>query len=778
MTVESTVSRSGPYAGAGTIGPFLVGFRFLDQTHLLVVRTDASGVQTTLTLGIDYTVSGAGDDFGSVALVAVLAVGTTLTIQRNVPLTQELDYTQSDAFPAESHEAGLDKLTMIDQQLQIGINSSLRVPETATTLPLLPSAANRANGIQAYDSLGNPIIVPGQSGSASTLAIDLANSTLAAKGAGQIGFGSAVVYGVNTVGAFLRSLLVAGGAALIGFLQAGTGAVLRSLQDKGQEQISNLDFMTLAQVTDVLAGSLTLDVTTPLQNALTALPAGRTLKVYGANKISVMLTMGTAGQTLELADGASIVFNTPNFAALQVNGAYSTVKGGRGGGFIGPAAWDGAPVGGGPTYGVIWVTANNCRVANTRLSNVKKVGIWFKEVLDAEAIGNLIEGNFPSGSWTGTQTEHFGIEYDPPANTDPAGNFKAIGNTLKTCVQGVFVGNYGAGQFSQGVVITGNVFNDCWNHGVYTNYTSGAIIAGNAFNRCQQMVAVSGPYNAVVGNTSYTSVATAGDQRDLIGISFRDPQGCICSGNVMKGVDDVNTPVLINFQNFDGTTPMSQNVCEGNVLESTAGVLTSAIRMISAATPVTGNIIRGNSIKAAGTAAAGMIFVQGSAGVQSEGNVVADNSIVLLGNAYGVQFYYLDGSTAHHNKVTYQYNAGGAQSPVTVHFFNTTKSTCEANESICTSSFGTNLAITGFLEDTGCSLNRLLNSRNSVDTTHATFGTMTVLASSKIDINDSGPGAIAVTANPGSIWRRTDGTASNTLYLKESAFGSTTWRAV
>lgn len=156
MTVASTVSRSGPYAGAGTVGPFTIGFYFLDSSHLAVVRTDALGVETPLILSTDFTVVGAGNlAGGTLTLTVALAAGYTLTIQRNVPLTQLLDYTQSDSFPAESHEQGLDKLTMQVQQVDTKATGALRVPELAG-VPLLPSAAGRAGTILGFDAFGNP----------------------------------------------------------------------------------------------------------------------------------------------------------------------------------------------------------------------------------------------------------------------------------------------------------------------------------------------------------------------------------------------------------------------------------------------------------------------------------------------------------------------------------------------------------------------------------------------------------------------------------------------
>lgn len=158
MTVSTTIAKSGPYAGAGTAGPFTVGFRFLQNDHLRVVRTSPDGVDTTLSLTTDYSVFGAGNTTGSVLLTGALPVGWKLTILRAVPATQETDYVQNDAFPAESHERALDKLTMIVQQQQETLTRTLRAPESDTAPSLfIPSAEQRANKYLGFDENGVPI---------------------------------------------------------------------------------------------------------------------------------------------------------------------------------------------------------------------------------------------------------------------------------------------------------------------------------------------------------------------------------------------------------------------------------------------------------------------------------------------------------------------------------------------------------------------------------------------------------------------------------------------
>jgi len=64
-------------------------------------------------------------------------------------------------------------------------------------------------------------------------------------------------------------LSASSGASLIGFIQSGTGAVATTVQVKARQAFSVFDFMTSAQIADVQAGSLGVDVTAPI-NAATA----------------------------------------------------------------------------------------------------------------------------------------------------------------------------------------------------------------------------------------------------------------------------------------------------------------------------------------------------------------------------------------------------------------------------------------------------------------------------------------------------------------------------
>lgn len=68
---------------------------------------------------------------------------------------------------------------------------------------------------------------------------------------------------------FINSITISTGASVIGYIQAGIGAVVRTVLSKLRERVSVFDFMTEAQIADVRARTYTLDVTAALSAAYT-----------------------------------------------------------------------------------------------------------------------------------------------------------------------------------------------------------------------------------------------------------------------------------------------------------------------------------------------------------------------------------------------------------------------------------------------------------------------------------------------------------------------------
>jgi hypothetical protein len=143
MTVESTQTRVS-YAGDGEVTTFPVPFPFLEQTDLVVILRDANGAEDVAVLDSDYTVAHA-----NVEMEVAPAIGETLLIMRVLPLTQEMDYVEHDAFPAESHETGLDRLTMIVQQLQEQLNRALLLPKSGA-FGEPPASADAAGNVGEF----------------------------------------------------------------------------------------------------------------------------------------------------------------------------------------------------------------------------------------------------------------------------------------------------------------------------------------------------------------------------------------------------------------------------------------------------------------------------------------------------------------------------------------------------------------------------------------------------------------------------------------------------
>jgi hypothetical protein len=163
VSVTTTVQQ---YTGTGADTPLSTVFPFFVSSDIVVTqRVDATGVDTPMVLGVNYTVSG-GSAAGAVGTVTPTngAVDFTnlmsWTIRRSLPLTQGLDYVENDSFPAASHESGLDRLTLQSQDRSAVIDRSLRFPEADSTALIseLPSAVARASKALTFDSGGNPVV--------------------------------------------------------------------------------------------------------------------------------------------------------------------------------------------------------------------------------------------------------------------------------------------------------------------------------------------------------------------------------------------------------------------------------------------------------------------------------------------------------------------------------------------------------------------------------------------------------------------------------------------
>jgi len=159
MTLTTTTNKAS-YSGDGNTTTFAYAFKILADSDLKVYIRSASGTETLKTITTHYTVTGVGSASGGNVVFTGGNIPTnteTVVIQRVVPLTQTHDYVENDPFPAESHEQGLDRLTMHVQQLQEEVDRSIKasVSNTISSTEFTNDATDRANKLFAFDSSGN-----------------------------------------------------------------------------------------------------------------------------------------------------------------------------------------------------------------------------------------------------------------------------------------------------------------------------------------------------------------------------------------------------------------------------------------------------------------------------------------------------------------------------------------------------------------------------------------------------------------------------------------------
>ena len=102
---------------------------------------------STTTNTVSYTGNGSTTAFAvpyvffGTATSAEIQVTVKWVINRVTTQTQETDYVENDAFPAESHEDALDRLTAISQEQERALGRTLQLPSgyTGAADPTLPS---------------------------------------------------------------------------------------------------------------------------------------------------------------------------------------------------------------------------------------------------------------------------------------------------------------------------------------------------------------------------------------------------------------------------------------------------------------------------------------------------------------------------------------------------------------------------------------------------------------------------------------------------------------
>lgn len=144
--------------GDGSTVNFTIGFTFQHNSDVYVFLQDRTSSPWTTTQIIQgsgsakFTISG-GDPGTTVVMGTAPTSTQKLIIQRTMAFTQTVNYVETDAFPAEDHEAQMDKNILLLQQINQAVDQKLGLSPTSTfATPTLPDPSS--DQFLIYDHAG------------------------------------------------------------------------------------------------------------------------------------------------------------------------------------------------------------------------------------------------------------------------------------------------------------------------------------------------------------------------------------------------------------------------------------------------------------------------------------------------------------------------------------------------------------------------------------------------------------------------------------------------
>lgn len=301
MTVSSSASNA-EFPGNGTTTVFPLPFRFFDNDDITAyLLNDSTGDETALSLGINYTLVGAGEPevdgnpLSTLTMLVAPASGFTLVVERIMDPVQETDIINQARFFPEIHENVFDRIIMLIQQGFSGLSRALVRPVGKNYYD--------AEGRQ-IKNLANPT---DPQDAATQLSVQQYVGSVINSGTGPMNLAQNVIYvDPYSVPKVVQDMSGPEGAMLNGFKQSGTNTVQRDVYRKIQREI---------EFDDYVSGGI--DDTIQFQNMLADIPNKTTSRMISIPGLSASYS-GTTPRVIVRSDDLTVsgTFNPPAYLRL------------------------------------------------------------------------------------------------------------------------------------------------------------------------------------------------------------------------------------------------------------------------------------------------------------------------------------------------------------------------------------------------------------------------------------------------------------------------------
>ena len=446
---------------------------------------------------------------------------------------------------------------------------------------------------------------------------DLSSTASLTQGAGTVGFLYSLNYVGNTVGRWLKDLATSAGSTFIGWIQAGTGAVLRTISAKLRDKVTFEDYGAV--------GDGSTDDTVAMNAALATgynVKAADTRKTY---RITGPLVMNSTSQVVDF-----------NFCTIELNDATGLLSN--------------------LTVGDNVTQLNGCKIRNAVFTRTQ-----------AATAGAAIYARYIGDTWIencrifGNSRIYRGIDLNRGVRIRVTGNF-----FQQTVSNGILVQGTGTGaNRAVDIEVLNNRFDTLGSSGLNCfDFTEGIFCRGNIFYACTSSSVTVNASTNTNGLVSFKFVDNDFDTTIGVGMYIQNVNNITINNNwfsnntgVNLQIEDAVDSVVISGNQLYGSTAKSiqlsadNTVITGNLISGgDDGIF---VRSTASVAQITGNVISGmsgygiNLLETPITVQVGPnLFSSNTTGNVSSGAVVptiaSATNMTLLGNS---DTYNISGTT-------------------------------------------------------------------------------------------------------------------------------------